>query len=95
MNITREEAIDALYEVINSGIIKEELSDELQEIANCIRDENLGMHTWGAGAEIGMLYVSTRQDLITDEMDKKAKEIYEKHAFTPAPYEEDYFNENE
>lgn len=37
--ITRTEAISALYEIINSGIISEELEDKLQEVANLIEIE--------------------------------------------------------
>lgn len=40
MYITREEAITTLYDVINSGIISDELEGKLQDIASCI--DNLG-----------------------------------------------------
>lgn len=34
--MTRREAVEIIYEVINSGIISEELEEELTEICNCI-----------------------------------------------------------
>jgi hypothetical protein len=45
--ITREQAIYAIYEIINSGIIDMELETRLQDIANCIDAENYGVHLWG------------------------------------------------
>ena len=38
--MTRQEAIYAVYKVINSGIISMELEEELQEVANCIEANN-------------------------------------------------------
>ncbi len=38
--MTREEAKAAIYEVINSGIISEDLEERLQEAANCICENN-------------------------------------------------------
>ena len=34
--MTRKEAILAIYEVINSGIVSDELSDKLSEVCDCI-----------------------------------------------------------
>ena len=45
--ITREQAIDALYEVVNSGILYYELEQRLSEIATAIVYENYGIHLWG------------------------------------------------
>lgn len=36
--MTRREAVEIIYEVINSGIISEKLEEELTEICNCICD---------------------------------------------------------
>ena len=36
--MTRQEAIETLYQVINSGIIDIELEAKLEEIADCIED---------------------------------------------------------
>jgi hypothetical protein len=38
--MTRQEAIETIYKVINSGIIDMELEAELTEIANCIEDDS-------------------------------------------------------
>ena len=45
--ITREQAIDAIYEVINSGILYDELEQRLTEAATAIVYENYGIHLWG------------------------------------------------
>ena len=50
--ITREQAIYAIYEIINSGIIGMELETRLQDIANCIDAENYGVHLWGTEREV-------------------------------------------
>lgn len=36
----RKEAVNVIYEIINSDIINEELEDKLNEIANCIEDDS-------------------------------------------------------
>lgn len=46
--ITREEAIDAIYAVINSGILHNNLEAALTETAEAILFENYGIHVWGA-----------------------------------------------
>lgn len=38
--MTRKEARNIIYEVINSGIISEELEQDLQEICTCICDDD-------------------------------------------------------
>ena len=38
--MTRQEAIIAIYTVINSGIIDMQLEAELTEVANCIEDDS-------------------------------------------------------
>lgn len=48
MYITREEAVKTLYNIINSGIISDELEGKLQDIASCIDNEEQGLFTWGA-----------------------------------------------
>lgn len=45
--ITREQAIDAIYEVINSCILYDELEQRLTEAATAIVYENYGIHLWG------------------------------------------------
>ena len=45
--ITREQAIDAIYEVINSCILYDELEKRLTEAATAIVYENYGIHLWG------------------------------------------------
>ena len=34
--MTRQEAIEAIYKVINSGILDMEIEEDLVEVANCI-----------------------------------------------------------
>lgn len=81
--ITRQEAVDTLYAMINSGILAEEIEDNLREIANIIEDEDkengLGIMAWGMDSEEhGMLHTAYRKDLWTDELKEKMQKIYDK-----------------
>ena len=40
MTMTRREAVETLYQIINSGIIDYELEEQLVEVANCIEDDS-------------------------------------------------------
>ena len=95
MFIQREEAVQVLYNLINSGILKREYEDALEEIATCIEKEGQGLHMWGAEDDAVELFVAYRKDLLTDEVKKKIKDTQEKYSFSPSPFEEDVFNENE
>lgn len=80
--VTRVEAVDVLYEIINSGIISMELEEKLREIANIIEDEDkengLGILAWGMNAEeYGELHTVYRKDLWTDERRAKMQAIYD------------------
>ena len=82
--ITRSEAIDALCEMENSGILDKGLEKSLHEISICIElEEKLGIHAWGApNSEIGKLFIAYRTDL--PEFDAKMqeqKQIIEKYSF--------------
>ena len=48
MYITRGEAVNTINKIINSGIISEELEQELQQIATCINAEDDGRFLWSA-----------------------------------------------
>ena len=37
--MNRYEAVHAIYEIINSGILREDVEDKLTEIADCICEE--------------------------------------------------------
>ena len=57
--ITREEAIETLYDLINSNILDEELEESLQDIANCIEaEETHNVFLWGADCEAFDLFVA-------------------------------------
>ena len=77
--ITRENAVDKLYDLINSGILDEKLCDDLEEIAYCINHENDNLFLWGAEQDCIDLFVSRREDLIDDEWLKHQKALYEKY----------------
>ena len=38
--MTKQEAIETLYKIINSGIIDMELEENLTEVANCIEEDS-------------------------------------------------------
>ena len=81
---TREESVHTLYSLINSGILSEELEEQLEDIARCIEsedaDNNLGVFLWGIEENDWMdLYTARRSDLITPEWEKHCHELYEKY----------------
>lgn len=93
--ITREEASAVLQTLIDSDILDEDLESALEEIKLCIEEECAGYHCWGASDEFDELSVAYREDMWTDELKAKLRSIHDKHSFTPAPYEVDYFKMKE
>lgn len=79
MYITRKEAIKTIYDIMNSGILSEELENALQDIANCIEYENDGLFLWGADDEVSDLFAARRKDLIPPEWEEHCKSLYEKY----------------
>ena len=75
--ITREQAIYAIYEIINSGIIGMELETRLQDIANCIDAENYGVHLWGTEREVDSYehYIFGPSDFEEAEIMQSIKEL--------------------
>ena len=93
--ITREKALETLYNLINSGVLSVEVEDDLQEIANAINNERYGLHMWGAdNKEYDFLATAVRADLITDEHIAEGERILKKYSFIPSPYEKEEINEN-
>ncbi len=87
MFITRNEAVECLYNLINSDVLDCDILDDLEEIANCIDHENEGYHLWGADDEAADLFSIPRSDLITEEVRNERERLCKKYSFTPAPYE--------
>jgi hypothetical protein len=86
--LSRQEACTILHELASSGVLSEELEDNLDEIANLISYELDGEHFWGQSYESGnKLRVAYRDDLWTDELLKEATEQHENARFIPAKNE--------
>lgn len=86
--ISRSNAIDVIYDLINSGILDESIEDALNEIVTCIDYEECGMHLWNATNEdCDNLFTCKRVDKITDEYIEEQKAIVNKYRFVPAPAE--------
>ena len=79
MVISRDEAIQVLYQVMNSGIISEDIEEELQDIANCIEGEKKGLFLWGADDDHIDLFTARREDLIDDAWEQHLDELWEKY----------------
>lgn len=85
---TRNEAIEKLHQLINSGFLRRDTEEDLQEIANLIEYEMNGEHSWGQPYESRTyLDSSLRGDLITDEEFAKREEQHMNCRFSPAPCE--------
>lgn len=86
--ITRDEALEALQTLLNSGILSEELDAKIQDIADVIENEKCGLHLWGAdNKEYAVLYTAVRKDMITDDYIKEGQRIWQKYAFVPSQFE--------
>lgn len=92
--ITRDEAIETLYELIDNPIISSDLSETLQDIAICIDDEKAGFHTWGIpDKDQTTLNTAYREDL--KEEIENAKKVAKKYAFGPSEWEKENSEEEE
>lgn len=76
---TREEAIETLQSLVDSGVLSEEKTESLEQIIRCIECENDGLFIWGAEGDWIQLYIGYREDLWTDEMKKNMENIFEKY----------------
>lgn len=69
MYLSREEAIEKIYELINAGFLNKTMEEDLQEIANLIQYELDGEHLWGQPrANNDKLISDYREDLLTEEL---------------------------
>lgn len=91
--ITRQEAIVTIHVIIDSGILSEDITDKLEDIAICIEEEQLGYHRWNADDDFNLLHIARRSDLWTDELIAQTKAASEKYSFKPAPYEVQAIND--
>ena len=67
--LSREESIEKIYELINSGFLNKTMEEDLQEIANLIQYELDGEHLWGQPYEAdNKLRSAYREDLLTEEL---------------------------
>ena len=78
---TREEAVEKLFSLINSGILSGEMEEALEDIVKCIEaEEEQGIFIWGAKEnDWAELYVAYREDLWTDELKQKMQQIHDKY----------------
>ena len=78
--ITRDEAINILYTLVNSGILSETLEEKLREIADNIEMEKIGYHFWGADREENAkLFTAVHVDCITPEFEEECERIDDKY----------------
>lgn len=79
---TRMEAVRVLYQLINSGILSDDLETDLQNIANCIEaEEKKEIFLWGAKDDDWLeLYIGRREDLINDAWLHYIDAIQQKYA---------------
>lgn len=86
--LSREDAIELLRDIVESDILKEELSDGLEELIQLIRYELNGEHFWNqpysAADKLGVAY---REDLWTPELIAEVEKQHIDARFTPAPNE--------
>ena len=78
--ITRSEAVEVLVKLADTDIFDEEITAGLEQIITNIRNEAMGLDTWGGSyAEIVNLFQLTRADLVTQELVEHKKNLAEKY----------------
>lgn len=79
--IGKSEAVEVLKEITDSGIIRQELEEKLDEIQLILKHEDEdGLSFWNANdKEMIDLFTAKREDLITEEWVRHQKAIYEKY----------------
>ena len=87
--ITRTDAVNTLYQLINSGILNNKLKNNIQDIITCIEYEKLNLHLWNTDdTDVGTIATAMRTDSPEyPDFIKKQKEIIQKHQFVPSKYE--------
>lgn len=102
--IRRKVAVTTLYELVNSGILSEDFSELLEEIADNIEMEEIGYHFWGADREEkAKIFTAIEAESITLEYEAECERIDEKYSFVPSHFEQkeieanicDYADEDE
>ena len=88
--ITRDEAVELLFAMSESGMFSEDLNEKLADIASAIENEKYGLHLWGAdNKEYGVLVTAVNEDMLTEEYVKEGQRIWDKYGFTPSPFEKE------
>lgn len=86
--VTRRVAATALYELVNSCVLCDEISDILEEIADNLEMEDIGYHFWGADRdEKTKLFTAMQAESITPEFEAECERIDKKYSFTPSEFE--------
>ena len=87
--ITRDDAIEVLYDLMNSNVLDDELCDDLQNIANCISAERDSMHLWGADdQEVAELYTMVQSSAPdAEEHEALCDKLFNKYCFEPSEHE--------
>lgn len=94
--IERGNAIEFLLNMVNSGIMSDNINSALQDIANCIVGEEDGLHLWGAPDEdVATMYTEASEEALTKEFKEKADKLYAEYRFFPSKFEEEQEIQNE
>ena len=93
--ITRDEAIETLNALLDSGILAEDTEEKVQEIVDAIDNEKLGLHMWGAEEEeYAVLYTAVSEDMRTEEYIENGRRIWQKYSFVPSSHEAEEIAKN-
>lgn len=86
--ITREEAVEVLTQLINSGILTYDIEEKLVDISNLIDLERVGYHLWGADEqEYTKLNTAFSNDVVTPALEEELETIDDKYSFIPSHFE--------
>lgn len=86
--ITREEAVEVLTQLINSGVLTYDIEEKLVDISNLIDLERVGYHFWGADEEeFAKLHIALNNEVIMPKLEEELERIDDKYSFIPSHFE--------
>lgn len=86
--MSREESMQVLCSLMNTGILSEDVELALNDIVICIQGEINGFHFWsGDDQDITDLNTAKRADTITDDWLQHCEKIANKYKYGLSPFE--------
>lgn len=88
--MTRQEAVDTIWQAVSSRTLGEKLEEDLIGIAKCIEaEETHNVFLWGADDDYILLFIDKRSSLLNRERALQRQALYEKYRIREVELDED------